>query len=56
MTKANKAFKFRAYPTDEQKELHTKTCGCVRKIWNRMLEDKIEFYKENGQMLHNTPA
>lgn len=21
-----------------------------------MLEDKIEFYKENGKMLHNTPA
>ena len=56
MIKTNKAYKFRAYPTEEQATLHAKTCGCVRKIWNRMLEDKIEFYKENGQMLHNTPA
>ena len=29
---------------------------CVRFIYNKMLEDKINYYKETGQMLHNTPA
>lgn len=41
----NKAIKYRLYPTKEQEEMFTKTFGCCRKIWNLMLNDKIEHYK-----------
>ena len=43
-------------PNVEQQELFTKTIGCVRFIYNRMLADKIAYYKETGKMLYNTPA
>ncbi|MBO7473015.1 MAG: helix-turn-helix domain-containing protein, partial [Ruminococcus sp.] len=53
---ANKAYKFRIYPNVEQQILFAKTFGCVRFIYNRMLFDKIEYYKETGKMLITTPA
>ena len=53
---ANKAYKFRLYPNKEQEILLAKTFGCVRFIYNRMLSDKIEYYKETKQKLNNTPA
>lgn len=53
---ANKAYKFRIYPNAEQKVLFAKTFGCVRFIYNRMLSDKIEYYKETKEKLNNTPA
>lgn len=53
---ANKAYKFRIYPNKDQEILFTKTFGCVRFIYNRMLSDKIEHYKETKQKLNNTPA
>lgn len=52
----NKAYKFRIYPNSEQQVLFEKTFGCVRFIYNKMLADKIEFYKETKQKLNNTPA
>ena len=52
----NKAYKFRAMPNAEQRVLFAKTVGCVRFVYNRMLADKIAYYKETGKMLHNTPA
>lgn len=52
----NKAYKFRAMPNAEQRELFAKTVGCARFVYNRMLADKIAYYKETGKMLHNTPA
>lgn len=52
----NKAFRFRLYPNKEQQELFAKTFGCVRFIYNKMLSDKIEHYKETKQKLNNTPA
>ena len=51
-----KAFKYRLYPTKMQEEYFSKTFGCVRFIYNRMLNDKIEYYNETKQMLSNTPA
>jgi len=51
-----RAYKFRLYPNKEQKEYFAKCFGCVRFIYNKMLEDKINYYKETGQMLYNTPA
>lgn len=52
----NTAYKFRAYPTAEQRILLTKTFGCVRFIYNQMLADKIQHYKQTGQNLNPTPA
>jgi len=51
-----KAYKYRLYPNKEQQEYFAKTFGCVRFIYNRMLSDKIEYYKETKQKLNNTPA
>jgi len=45
-----KAYKFRLYPNKEQQEYFAKCFGCVRFIYNKMLEDKINYYKETGQM------
>ena len=53
---ANKAYKFRLYPNKEQEILFNKTFGCVRFVYNKMLNDKIEHYKETKQKLNNTPA
>ncbi|WP_294483079.1 helix-turn-helix domain-containing protein, partial [uncultured Ruminococcus sp.] len=43
---ANKAFKFRIYPNNEQKVLFTKTFGCVRLVYNYWLYKRIKQYKE----------
>lgn len=51
-----KAYKYRLYPNKEQKEYFAKCFGCARFIYNRMLSDKIEYYKETKQKLNNTPA
>lgn len=50
------AYKYRLYPNKEQQEYFAKTFGCVRFIYNRMLSDKIDHYKETKQKLNNTPA
>ncbi|NCD01338.1 transposase, partial [bacterium] len=44
--KNNKAFKIRLYPSNVQKELITKTIGCSRFIYNQMLNERVEVYKE----------
>lgn len=51
-----KAYKYRLYPNKEQEEYFVKCFGCVRFIYNRMLSDKIDYYKETKQKLNNTPA
>ena len=51
-----KAYKYRIYPNLEQQEYLAKTFDCTRFIYNKMLADKIEYYKETGEMLKNTPA
>lgn len=50
------AYKYRLYPNKEQREYFAKCFGCVRFIYNRMLSDKINHYKETKQKLNNTPA
>ncbi|MBQ9388906.1 MAG: helix-turn-helix domain-containing protein, partial [Synergistaceae bacterium] len=52
----NRAYKFRIYPNKEQCIMFSKTFGCVRFIYNRMLSDKIAYYKETGKTLQTTPA
>lgn len=51
-----KAYKYRLYPTESQKEYFVNCFGCSRFIYNQMLSDKIEHYKKTSEMLNNTPA
>lgn len=53
---ANKAYKFRIYPSAEQQVMCVKTFGCVRFVYNCMLFDKIKYYEQTKQKLNNTPA
>ena len=53
---ANKAIKYRIYPTTEQSIMFAKTFGCCRKVYNLMLSDKIEGYKATGKFPTVTPA
>lgn len=53
---ANKAIKYRVYPTTEQSIMFAKTFGCCRKVYNLMLSDKIEGYKTTGKFPAVTPA
>ena len=52
----HKGFKFRIYPTEEQKDAIWNNIHSARFMYNRMLSDKIDYYNEFGEMLHNTPA
>jgi transposase len=56
---ANKAYKFRLYPTTEQEKLLVKTFDCVRFAYNKMLA-KHEPFKDNKEALKKqkfpTPA
>ena len=56
-----KAYKYRIYPTGEQKLYLAKTFGCTRFIYNQMLVDRIKSYEENKdldikQIKYPTPA
>ena len=42
-----KAYKFRIYPNNEQKIFFSKTFGCVRLVYNLMLNDRIKAYEES---------
>ena len=53
---ANKAIKYRIYPTAEQSIMFAKTFGCCRKVYNLMLTDKIAYYKATGKSVQTTPA
>ena len=52
----NIAYKYRIYPNKKQEELFMKTFGCCRKVWNLMLNDKIENYKQTNTFGMFTPA
>lgn len=44
-----KAYKYRIYPNEEQKELFAKTFGCVRYVYNWGLNLKTSEYEENNR-------
>ena len=46
-----KAYKFRIYPSDEQKIFFSKIFGCVRLVYNLMLNDGIKTYEESKDNL-----
>lgn len=48
-----RAYKYRIYPTDEQKVLFAKTFGCCRFVYNWALNLKITAYKERKEILGN---
>ena len=41
-----KAYKYRIYPTSEQRLYLNKTFGCTRFIYNQMLADRIKSYEK----------
>ena len=56
-----KAYKFRIYPTEEQEIFFAKTFGCVRKVYNLMLDDRMKAYEEmkkdsSKKISYPTPA
>ena len=48
-----RAYKYRLYPTDDQKVLFSKSFGCCRYVYNWALNIKIEAYKNNKETLSN---
>ena len=48
--------KYRIYPNKEQELYFAKCFGCVRFVYNKMLSEKQEHYKETGKSLRVTPA
>ena len=53
---ANRAIRYRIYPTAGQAVLFAKTFGCCRKVYNLMLADKISFCEKTGSFGRQTPA
>jgi len=53
--KINKAFKFRIYPDNQQKQFLAQSFGCARVVYNRFLRQRIDYYAETGKGLtyHN---
>src|SRR5574344_1968496 len=45
-----KAYKFRIYPNNSQKEIIEKSFGCSRFIYNKMLSIQINSYEENKKI------
>ena len=50
---ANKAYKYRIYPTDAQAILIRKTCGCCRLVYNKGLEMREEAHKSGTKVGYN---
>ena len=48
-----RAYKYRIYPTEEQKVLLAKTFGCCRFVYNWALNLKIEAYKQEKKSIGN---
>ncbi len=46
-----KAYKYRIYPTSEQRLYLAKTFGCTRFVYNQMLADRIKSYEENKDLV-----
>lgn len=42
------SYKFRIYPSEEQKNLIQRTFGCCRFVFNHFLADRMEQYKQTG--------
>lgn len=52
--KQNKALKYRFYPTESQKQILAHTFGCVRVVWNNLLDWRSKEYTLNGTKINYT--
>ncbi len=50
--KQKKAYKYRFYPTDEQKQLLARTFGCCRYVYNWALRERTDAYYKRGERLY----
>lgn len=41
-----RAYKFKIYPAEEPKLFFVQSFGCIRKVYNLMLEDRMKAYEE----------
>ena len=48
-----RGYEFRLYPNSEQKRLINQTFGCCRFVFNNLLAQRINYYKENKKSLSN---
>ena len=51
MSKVKRAYRYRFYPTDEQKQILARTFGCVRYTYNWALRLSIGTYQQTGKGL-----
>ena len=49
--KQKKAYKYRFYPTDEQKQILARTFGCCRYVYNWALRERTDAYYKRGERL-----
>ena len=49
-------YKYRLYPNKEQCEYFAKVFGCVRFVYNKMLEDSEKYYEIEGKRLRTNPS
>lgn len=49
---AEKAFKYRIYPTKAQAELIQRTFGCARFVYNHFLDRRIKLYEQSKETLN----
>lgn len=54
MSTVKRAYVYRFYPTDEQKQILARTFGCVRYTYNWALRLSIDSYQQTGQGLSYT--
>src|SRR5258708_19889797 len=47
-----KAFKYRFYPSDEQKRILAHTFGCCRFVYNWALRQRTDAYYQRGERLY----
>jgi len=51
-----KAFKYRIYPNLDQENFFAQTFGCVRFVYNKMLEEKLQALENKQKIPQLTPA
>src|SRR5881227_2368580 len=55
--KQKRAYQYRVYPTDEQKQVLARTFGCARFVYNWALRQKTDaFYQENKRLYYKDLA
>ena len=53
---SRRAYKYRFYPTDEQRQLLARTFGCVRVVYNHVLRWRTDAFRDDGESIGYTGA